>query len=100
VVTHALLVEIRTAAAVASSPDPSVGEAGLQADLDTAVGADARSLDLKAARILPEEVAATCEVHRLWENLLSIVAQVLGYSEKLVTQKGSSHACLIIEILI
>jgi hypothetical protein len=53
VVVHALLVEIPMATAVASSPDPnpSVGEGGLQADLDMAVGADARSLDPKAARI-------------------------------------------------
>jgi hypothetical protein len=69
---HALLVEIPTA--VATSPDPSMGEGGLQDDLDTVVGADARSLDLKAARILPEEVVATWEVHRLWEILLSTAA--------------------------
>jgi hypothetical protein len=53
------LVEIPMAAAVTSSPDSSVGEGGLQADLDTAVEANTRSLDPKAARILPEEVAAT-----------------------------------------
>jgi hypothetical protein len=46
-----------------------MGEEGLQADLDTTVGADASSLDLKAARILLEEVAATWELHRLWEIL-------------------------------
>jgi hypothetical protein len=87
VAVHALLVEIPTAVAAASSPDPdpSVGEGGLQADLDMAVGVDARSLDPKAARILPEEVAATWEVHRLREILLSTVARVLGYSEKPVT---------------
>jgi hypothetical protein len=61
----ALQVEIPTAAVVASSPNPSVGEEGLQADLDTAVGADASSLDPKAARILPEAVMATWKVHRL-----------------------------------
>jgi hypothetical protein len=100
-VAHALLVEIPTVAAAASSPDPdpSMGEVGLQADLDTAVGVDARSLDPKMARILPKEVAVTWEVHRLWEILLSTATQVLGYSEKHVTQKRSSHACLIIEIL-
>jgi hypothetical protein len=76
-----------------------MGEVGLQADLDTAVGVDARSLDPKMARILPKEVAVTWEVHRLWEILLSTATQVLGYSEKHVTQKRSSHACLIIEIL-
>jgi hypothetical protein len=47
------------ATAVTSSPNSSVGEGGLQADLDTAVEANTRSLDPKAARILPEEVAAT-----------------------------------------
>jgi hypothetical protein len=41
------------------TPDPSVGEEGLQGDLDTAIGADAGSLDPKVARILPEAVAAT-----------------------------------------
>jgi hypothetical protein len=35
---HALLVEIPIGAAVASSPDPSMGEGGLNANLDTAVG--------------------------------------------------------------
>jgi hypothetical protein len=96
---HVLLVEIPMAAMAASSPDPYVGEGGLQADLDMAIGADARGLDPKTARILPEKVAATWEVHQLREILLSTTAWVLGYSEKLVTQKRSSHACLIIEIL-
>jgi hypothetical protein len=61
VAADALLVEIPTAAVAASSPDvePSVGEGGIQADLDMTVGADARSLDPKAARILLEEVTAT-----------------------------------------
>jgi hypothetical protein len=99
VAAHALLVEIPTAAAAASSPDPSVGEGGLQADLHMAVGADARSLDPKATRILPEVVAAIWEILRLWEILLPTVARVLGYFEKPVTQKRSSRACLIIEIL-
>jgi hypothetical protein len=53
-VMHALLVEFPMAAATASSPDPSMGEGSLQADLDTAVGTDAGSLDPKAARIPPE----------------------------------------------
>jgi hypothetical protein len=59
---HALQVEIPMAMAVeapvlqvgipmvvmaASSLDPSVGEEGLHADMDTAVGVDASSLDLK-----------------------------------------------------
>jgi hypothetical protein len=82
----------------ASSPDPSVGEEGLQADLDTNVGADASSLDPKAARILSEVVAATREVHQLRE-ILPTASRVPSYSEKHVTQKRLSHACLIIEIL-
>jgi hypothetical protein len=59
----ALQVEIPMAVMTASSPDPSVGEEGLQTDLDTIVGADASSLDMKVARILHEVVAATREVH-------------------------------------
>jgi hypothetical protein len=61
VAADALLVEIPTTAVAASSPDvePSVGEGGIQADLDMTVGAAARSLDPKAARILLEEVTAT-----------------------------------------
>jgi hypothetical protein len=59
VAADALLVEIPTAAAASSpDPDPFVGEGGLQADLDMTVGADPRSLDPKAARILPKEVVA------------------------------------------
>jgi hypothetical protein len=81
----------------ASTPDPSVREECLQADMDTTVGVDASSLDPKAARILPEAATATWEVHRLWE-ILPTVLRVPGYSVKLVTQKRSSHACLIIEI--
>jgi hypothetical protein len=79
-----LQVEIPTAAVVASSPDPSMGEEGLQADLDTAIGANASSLNPKAARILPEAVAATWEVHRLWE-ILSTASRVPDYSEKPIT---------------
>jgi hypothetical protein len=67
--------------------------------LDTAVWADARRLDPKAARILPEEVAATWEVHQLREILLSTIAQVPSYFEKPLTQKRFNHASLIIEIL-
>jgi hypothetical protein len=85
-------------AAATSSPDPSVGEEGLQANLDTVVGADASSLDPKAARILPETVAATWEVHQLWE-ILPTASRVPGYPEKPVIQKRLSHACLIIKIL-
>jgi hypothetical protein len=79
-----LQVEIPTAAVVASSPDPSMGEEGLQADLDTAVGANASSLNPKAARILPKAVAATWEVHQLWE-ILSTALRVPDYSEKPIT---------------
>jgi hypothetical protein len=63
-----------------------------------AVGEDTNSLDLKAARILPEAVAATWEMHRLRE-VLPTTLRVPDYSEKPVTQKRSSHACLIIKIL-
>jgi hypothetical protein len=97
-VVPALQLEIPTASASASTPDPSVGEEGFQADLDTAVGADANRLDPKAARILPEAVAATWEADRLRE-ILPTASRVPGYSEKLVIQKRSSRACLIIEIL-
>jgi hypothetical protein len=93
-----LQVEIPTVVAVASSPDPSLGEEGLQADLDTIVRADTSSLDPKVAKILPKAVAATWEVHQLRE-ILPTASRVPGYSEKLVTHKRLSHACLIIEIL-
>jgi hypothetical protein len=60
-----LQVEMSTVSALTSTPDPSVGEECFQADLDTAVGADASSLDLKAARIVLEALAATWEVHQV-----------------------------------
>jgi hypothetical protein len=78
--------------AAANSPNPSMGEGGLQAVLDTVARADAKSLD-------PKAVVATWKVHRVQEILLSTAAWVPGYYEKLVTQKRSSHACLIIKIL-
>jgi hypothetical protein len=87
---HALQVEIPTVAA---------GEGGLQAVLDTAAWANTKILDSKVDRIPPKAVAAMWEVHRVWEILLSTVAWVPGYYENPVTQKRSSHACLIIEIL-
>jgi hypothetical protein len=74
-VAPALQVEIPMTTMADSSPDPSVGEEGLQADLDTAVGVDASSLDLKAAIILPGAVAATWEEHRLRE-ILPIASRV------------------------
>jgi hypothetical protein len=80
----ALQVEIPTVSASASTPDPSMGEEGLQADLDTTVGADSSSLDLKAVTILSEAVVATWEVHRLRE-ILPTASRVPGYSEKPVT---------------
>jgi hypothetical protein len=75
-----------------------MGEECPQADLDTAIGANASSLDPKAVRILSEVVTATWEAHRLRE-ILPTASRVPGYSEKHVTQKRSSHACFIIEIL-
>jgi hypothetical protein len=70
---------IQRASASTSTPDPSVGEEGLQDDLDMIVRADASSLDTKAARILSEVVVAMWEVHRLWE-ILPTASRVLGYS--------------------
>jgi hypothetical protein len=78
------------ASAMTSTPDPSVGEECLQADLDMDVGEDARRLDPKAARILSEVVVAMWEVHQLPE-ILPTASRVPGYSEKPVTQKRSSH---------
>jgi hypothetical protein len=46
-----------------------MGEQYRKEDLDTTLGEDAISLDLLAPRILPEAVAVTSEVHRLWEIL-------------------------------
>jgi hypothetical protein len=82
-----LQVEIPTM--TTSSPSPSVGEEGLQDDLDMTVGADASSLNPKVARILSEVVAATWEEHQLQE-ILSTVARVPGYSEKPITEKIES----------
>jgi hypothetical protein len=50
------------AAVVASSPDPSEVEEDLQADLDTAIGVHASSLDPMTAKILPEAMAAKWEL--------------------------------------
>jgi hypothetical protein len=91
-------LEIPMMSASASTPDPSVGEECLQADMSRAIGADASSLDLKAARILSEAVVSTWEVHQLRE-ILPITSRVSGYSKKPVTQKRLSHAYFIIKIL-
>jgi hypothetical protein len=72
------------ASVMVSTPDPSVGEECLQIDLDTGVGEDARSLDPKAARILPESVVAMWVVHQLRE-VLPTASGVPGYFEKPVT---------------
>jgi hypothetical protein len=82
--TPVLQVKISTASVTASTPESSVGEECLQADLDTCVGEDARSLNPKAARILLEAVVATWEVHQL-RKILPITSRVSGYSEKTVT---------------
>jgi hypothetical protein len=87
VVAPALRVEIPMASA--STPDLFVLEEGLQADLDTTIGVDASNLDLKAARILPEAVAATWEVHQLRE-ILPTTSRVPGYSEKPVIEKKNA----------
>jgi hypothetical protein len=86
----ALQVENPTVSATSSTPDPSMGEECWKADLDTDMGEDVRSLDLKAAKILMEAVTPTWEVHRLQDVLLT-TSMVPGYSENPVTQKRSSH---------
>jgi hypothetical protein len=83
--------------ASASTRDSSVGEEFLQGDLDTARGADASSLDPKATEILPLAVVATQEVVAAGDP--PTASRMPGYSEKPVTQKRSSHACLIIKIM-
>jgi hypothetical protein len=65
VAVSALQVEIPTASVTASTLDPSVGEC-LLADLDMGVGEDARRLDPKVARNLPEALADVWEVRRVW----------------------------------
>jgi hypothetical protein len=54
------------------------------------MGEDARSLDLKVARILPEVVAARWEVHQLRE-VLPMTSRVPSYSENPVIQQRSRH---------
>jgi hypothetical protein len=86
-----LQVELATALAMTNNLDPYVGGGECQkADLDMSVGEDARSLDLKVARILLEAVVAMWEVHRLRE-ILPMTSRVPGYSENPVSQKRSSH---------
>jgi hypothetical protein len=85
-VVPTLQVKVPTTAVAANSPDPSMGEEVLQADLDTAVGADTSRLDPKAARILLEAMAATWEVHRL-RKVLPSASRVPGYSKNPITQK-------------
>jgi hypothetical protein len=75
-----LKVEILTASASASIPDPSMGKECLQSDLDTAVGADASSLDPKVAKIMSKAVLATWEMHRLQE-ILHTSSRVPSYSQ-------------------
>jgi hypothetical protein len=89
-VVPALQVEIPTTSATGSTPDPSVGEDCLQADLDMGVREVARRLDPKATRILLEAMTAMWKVHQLRE-ILSIASRVPDYSEKFVTQKRLSH---------
>jgi hypothetical protein len=69
------------ASASSNTLDPSVVVEYLQSNLDTVVGVDVSSLDPKVARILPEAMAATWEVHRLQEILLT-ASRMPGYSEK------------------
>jgi hypothetical protein len=74
----------------ASNPNPSVGEECRKADLDTTMGEGARRLDLNAARILSEVVAATWKVHQL-RDILPMTSWEPGYSKNHVTQQRSSH---------
>jgi hypothetical protein len=87
VVAPALLVELPTALAVASNPDPDVWEECWKTDLD-AVGA--RSLHPVIDRIQLKVVEATWKVHWLWE-ILPTTSWVPHYFENLVTQKRLSH---------
>jgi hypothetical protein len=95
---EALTLQVEIPLVAASSPDPSVGEESLQTDLDMTVGVDTSSLDPKAVRILLDVMLVTWEVHQL-RKILPTALRVSGYSEKPVTQKRLSHACLIIKIL-
>jgi hypothetical protein len=87
---HTLQVELPTVSVMTSNPDPSVVEECWKANLHTAMGEDARSLDLKVARILPEVVAARWEVHQLRE-ILPMTSRVPSYSENPVIQQRSRH---------
>jgi hypothetical protein len=88
-VVHTLQVELPIVSVMTSNPDPSVVECW-KANLHMAVGEDARSLDLKVARILPEVVTARWEVHQLWE-ILPMTSRVPSYSENTVIQQRSRH---------
>jgi hypothetical protein len=78
-VAPALQVELPMALATGSNPDPSVGEEYQKANLDLAVGEGARSLDLKAARILWEAVVAMWKVHWLQEILMMKSMQMFSH---------------------
>jgi hypothetical protein len=77
-------VELPTMLATIINPDPSVGKECQMTDLDTVVEEGARRMDLKAARSLPEVVADTWKVHRLWE-ILPTISWVPGYSKNPIT---------------
>jgi hypothetical protein len=89
-VAPTLQVELPTMSTTASNPDSVVGEECRKTELDTAVREGARSLDLKAARSLPETVAATWKVHRLREIFL-MTPWVPDYYKNPVIQQRSSH---------
>jgi hypothetical protein len=78
-------VELATASATASNPDPVVGEDCWKTDLDTAMGEGAKSLDRVAAKSLPTVVVATWKVQRLWE-ILPTTSWVPDYSENPIAQ--------------
>jgi hypothetical protein len=89
-VTPALQVELPRTSVTASNHGPSGGGGYRKANLDTTVREDTKNLDLKAARIRTEVMAATWEVHQLRE-ILPTILRVTSYSENTVIQKRSSH---------
>jgi hypothetical protein len=88
--TPVLQVGLPTVSVTASNPNLAVGEECRIADLDTVVGEGARSLDLKATRILSEAEATMWKVHRLRE-ILPTTSWVPSYSENPTTQQRLSH---------
>jgi hypothetical protein len=83
-VAPALQAELPTMLAMTSNPNPSMGEECRKADLDTTMWEGVRNMDLKASRILSEEVVISWKVHWLWE-ILPMTSRVPTYFENRVT---------------